>query len=161
MQWRTIRFDWRVKFQAFADTHNRNSVQTDFARNNYDIAHLRHIWGDVHAFGNYTDTARVDKNTVAFAALDNFRIAGDDAHIRNFRGLAHRTHNSAKIFHLETFFDDKPRAQKQRLCAAHRHIVDRAVDCQIADVTAREEQRIDDERIRGICEPCAVLPNCI
>ncbi len=112
MQRSAIRENRRVKFQTFADAHNRNAVQTDFAGNDDDIARLRQIRRDIYSFGNNADAARVNKNAVAFAALDNFRVAGHDAHICNERGAAHRIDNSAEIFHLETFFDDKTRAQK-------------------------------------------------
>ena len=57
---------------------------------------------------------RINKNAVAFSAINDFRIARHDTHSGNFRGAAHRIDNCAQAFHLKTFFNDKTRTQKQR-----------------------------------------------
>src|SRR5262249_39835629 len=62
-------------------------------------------------------------------------------------GATDRGENAPEIFERETFFQDQREREAERSRAAHREIVDRAVDCELTDVTAREKDRRDDERV--------------
>ena len=62
-----------------------------------------------------------------------------------------------QIFYGEAFFQNEACREIERTRAAHRQIVDRAVDRQTAYVAARKEDGIDDVGIGRVSEPDGVL----
>ena len=61
--------------------------------------------------------------------------------------MLHRRDDCAQRVHLQAFFQNESGAQVERACATHGEIVDRAIDCEIADVAAGKNQRAHNERI--------------
>ena len=61
-----------------------------------------------------------------------------------------------KFFGEQALFQDERRRKIQRTGAAHGEIVDRAVDCQSADVAAGKENRRNHERVGGESQARAV-----
>ena len=98
---------------------------------------------------DHADARRIDKDSVALALVDDFRVAGDQLHVGFGGGLLHRGNDGAECFHLESFFENESCAQVERARAAHREIVHRAIDGEIADIAAGENQGADNEGIRG------------
>ena len=108
---------------------------------------------DFHARRDPADAGRVDEDAVAFAAIDDLRVAGDDPHAGRSGGLGHRGHDAAERFHRQALFEDEARAEICRPGPGHRQVVDGSVDGQLADVAAGEEQRADDEPVGGEGQP--------
>jgi len=96
---------------------------------------------DAQACRRYAYAGGADEDTVTLALLHHLGVAGDDGH----SGLAcrrrHGLNDAFQIGQRETFFQDETGRQVQRLGPRHRHIVDRAMHREAADVAAREEQR--------------------
>ena len=66
--------------------------------------------------------------------------------------MRHGLHNPAKFLGRQPFFQDERSREIQRPRAAHRQIVDGAIDRQPSDVAAGKEHRRNDESIRGECQ---------
>ena len=101
---------------------------------------------------DHADARRVDVHAVALASFDDLRVSSDDGHAGSRRGLAHRCHNALQRFDGKTFFEDEAGAQRQRARAAHRQVVHRPVDRQLADRSAGEEQRPHHVGVGGECQ---------
>ena len=89
--------------------------------------------------------------------FDDFRIPCDQPHSRVFGGLLHGRCHTTEQRYRQTLLQNKPNTEIERLCAAHREIVDGAIDRKCADVAAGKEQWVDDiaigrERQPGIPE---------
>jgi len=93
-----------------------------------------------------------DVESVAFAALDDFGVAGDDRNAGGRSGVAHGGHDALERLGGETFFEDEAGAEPERTGAAHGEVVDSAVDGELADVAAGEEERGDDVGVGGESE---------
>ena len=65
------------------------------------------------------------------------------------RGRGQRLRDPAERLEWEALLEDEGGAEEQRPGAAHRKVVDRAVDGERPDVAAAEEERLDDEGIGG------------
>ena len=105
---------------------------------------------------DHADAGGVDEEAVALAAVDHLGVAGDDR-ARPPRRAAARIDATTRQqrLHRQAFLEDEAGAQEQRPRAAHRQVVDRAVDRQRADVAAGEEQRPHDVGVGGEREPRA------
>ena len=90
-----------------------------------------------------------DEDLVALAAIDDLGVTGDELHAGFKRGITHGFHHALQFFGRQALFENERRRQVQRTSTAHGEIVDRAVDCQPADVAAGEKNRSDYERIGG------------
>ena len=87
------------------------------------------------------------------APFHDFCVAGNDAHPCRCGGLGHLLHHGDKFAERKTFLQDEGGTQEGGLGAAHCQIVDRAVDCQVADRSAGEKQRPHDIGIGREGEP--------
>ena len=99
------------------------------------------------------DAGGGDVAAVGLAALDDLGVAGDDLHAGGLRGRGHRGDDPLQVGDREALLQDEPGRQVQRPGAAHGQVVHRAVDGQVADVAAREEQRRDHVGVGGEGQP--------
>ena len=106
---------------------------------------------------------RVDEDAVAFAAIDDLGVPGDDPHARLAAGRAidSTTRRSVSIGRPSSRM--KP-ALARAAGAAHRQVVHRAVNRQLADVAAGKEQRPHHEGVGGEGQPAprisTTAPSC-
>ncbi len=114
------------------------------ARKNNNIADGGVGGGDVCARFCHTDPGGVDEYFVTASSRGHFGVAAYDFHPCLERGISHGLHDRSQIFDGEPLFENQPHRQGYRLCAAHGQIVDGAVDGQIADVAAREKNRVNN-----------------
>ena len=89
----------------------------------------------------------IDEDSVAFAFVDDFRIACHQLHICLRGGILHRCDDGAQRFHFQPFFKNKSGTQIKGPRAAHGKVIYCAVNREITDVASRENQRTNDERI--------------
>ena len=107
---------------------------------------------EIDAVGNRPDAGRRDVEPVGLAALDDLRVAGDDRDAGRARGGAHRGDDAPQVGDRESLLDHEAGRQPARLRADHREVVDGAVDGELADVAARELERMHDVGIGRECE---------
>ncbi len=88
-----------------------------------------------------------NEHPVALAGLDHLGIPGDHRHPRLAAGRAHRADDARELGEGEAFLEDEAGGKIERPRAHHRHIVDRAMHRQAADVAPRKEQRRNHVRI--------------
>src|SRR5262249_53480567 len=112
------------------------------------IADPRAIRVDSHARSDYADPRGIYENLVPLAAINDFCVAGHKADARSVRSLPHRSQDKREVLSRKSFFDDEGSRKIKRLRAAHREIIDRAMNGEFADIAARKENRFDDV---GIC----------
>ena len=99
----------------------------------------------------------VDVDAVALAALDDLRVAGRDDHARlppRRRAIEAATRRSSAT--AKPSSTTNAGREHERPCAGDGEIVDRAVDGELADVAAGEEERLDDVGVGREREPRAV-----
>ena len=63
--------------------------------------------------------------------------------------VAHRRDDRSEDFEFQTLFEDEAGGQPDGLGPAAGKVVDGSVDGEVADVAAREEQRVDDVGVGG------------
>jgi hypothetical protein len=124
-------------------------VIADRAREEDAVAGLRTAEGRAHA----PDAGGGDEQAVGATALDHLGVAGDDSDTGRLGCARHRPRDAAEIIQWETLLDHEACAEPHRLGPCHGEVVDGSVDGQLADVAAREEERLDHERIGGEREP--------
>ena len=107
----------------------------------------------------HADAGGGDVAAVGLAALDDLGVAGDDLHAGRPRPRRHRRDDPPQVGDREALLEDEAGRQVQRPRAGHRQVVDRAVDGEVADVAAGEEQRRDDVGVGGERQPRAVRPS--
>ena len=120
------------------------------------VARPRAVRRKFHARSNNSDSRRIDKQSVGAAFLHDLRVSGNHGYPGAFGGSLQRLRQPAKGFERQSFFDDERGAQKERLGSSHGEIVDRAVNRERSDVTARKKQWLDDVGIGGECQSAAV-----
>jgi hypothetical protein len=88
--------------------------------------------------------------------VHDFGVAGDDLDVGLARRCGHRARDAAQQLDRAAFLDDRRARKIKRGGAADREIVDRAAHRELADIAAREKQRVDDIRVGGEREAVAV-----
>ena len=126
---------------------------TDVARDDDVIARAGLLGSDAQARGYDADTGGVDEKAVRAAFSDNLGVAGDNRDPGGGGGSAHGVGDGTEHLHLQALFEDESGRQPQRLCPAARQVVDGAVDGEVADVAAREEQGVDHVGVGGQSDP--------
>ena len=63
---------------------------------------------------DHADAGRIDEDAVSFAALDHFRVAGDDAHARGRGRRGHRLHDAPQLIHRQPFLQDEAGREIER-----------------------------------------------
>ena len=119
---------------------------------------------NVHFVRHDANARSVDENFVGLAAIDNFRIAGDELDAGVIGCGMHRLHHAPEILHRQSFLQNETRRQIERTRAAHCQVVNGSMNREFADVAAREKDRAHDKRIGAECHPFAVqrknAPSC-
>ena len=145
-----------AEVDALAHAHDRHAVFADVAGDDDVVAGACAFGSDVHSVGHQPDAGGVDEEPVRTALSDDLGVPGDDADARLCRGLAHRLGDGAEDLDLQALLDDESRRQSEGLSTAAGEVVDGAVDGEVADVAAGEEQRVDHVGVGGQRDPPAV-----
>lgn len=145
-----VALDGALEGEVGARGHDRHAVAPQVAAEDHGVSRADGRGGDGEVVLDHADAGGGDVEAVAFAALDDFGIAGDDGDAGGGGGVAHGGDDALERGGGETFFEDKAGTEPERAGAAHAEIIDGAVDGELADVAAGEEERTDDVRIR--CE---------
>jgi len=96
-------------------------------------------------FINYSNSGRVDENSIPLSLIDDFRIACYELYAGFGGGIAHRGHYCPQRRHLEALFENESSAEVKGSRTAHGKIIDCAVYREIADIPSWEHQRADNE----------------
>src|SRR5438046_8206093 len=96
---------------------------------------------------DHADTGCGDEDLIAFAAVDDLGIAGDELYAGLSGGGAHGLDDPAQIINRQAFFEDEGGREIQRAGAAHHQIVHRAVNREPADIAAPKEDRSYNEGV--------------
>lgn len=102
-----------------------------------------------------SDPGRGDVAAVGLAALHHLGVPGHDRHLRRRGGPRHRRADPPQVLDREALLQDETGRQVQRPGPAHRKVVHGAVDGEVADVAAGEEQRGDHVGVGREREPRA------
>ena len=154
--------------QALAHRHDRDAVDGDRAAHEDDVARRARARGEITTpGGTIADARHVDEDAVALAAVHDLRVARDDrARPRRRRRAASRPTIRPRSAIGRPSSRMKPGRERERLRAAHREVVHRAVDGEGADVAAGEEERAGstnesvEKRERGRRRPSRIAPSC-
>lgn len=117
-----------------------NAVVAHRPGENDHVARLGQRPADFAVVADDAHTGGVDVEAVGFAALDDFRVPGDDLHPRLGRRDLHRFHHPRQHGHVEPFLQNESGGQIEGRRPHHRQIVHRTADRQPADVAAGKEQ---------------------
>src|SRR6185312_3249971 len=145
--------DVGVDGQVAAGQHDGHPVLADRPRQHHLVAGPHEAAGQLPAFGDHADARGGDVDTVGSALADNLRVAGDDLHTRLRRGFAHVGDDFAEFGDFEALLDDERRRQPLWPRARHREVIDRSVDGDVADGSARKAPRRNDKRVGREREP--------
>jgi len=146
---RAIADKGRFELQALPLGHDRQTMVTDRPAEDDHITRAGAPGRDIHALGDETHARRIDEHAVTAAPLDDLGISRDDAHAHFSRRGRLGSDDAFQIIERETFLDNIAGGEPQGLGAAHRQIVHRAADGELANVPAGKEERLHDERVRG------------
>ena len=151
-----VRLDVRLDVQLAAGQHDRDAVVADRAGHDDRVSRPGQRDPELgRILGDQADSGRVDVAAVGLALLHHLGVAGDDLDAGRRGGRLHRLGDADQVGDSEALLEDEPGRQVQRGGAGHRQVVDGAVDGEVADVAAGEEQRRDDVGIGGEREPGA------
>jgi hypothetical protein len=103
----------------------------------------------VLSFRHDADAGGGDEDPVALAAINDLGVPRDQDHPGHLARLAHRADDAAQVFQRQPLLQDEGGRQELRHGAADGEVVDRAVDRQLADVAAGEEQGAHHKRVGG------------
>src|SRR5512133_1306163 len=96
-----------------------------------------------------TDACRVDEDAVPLAPVDHLRIPGDELDTGGIGALPHGPNDPPEHLHRQALLEDEARAQEEGSCATRGEVVHGSGDGELADVSAREEEWLDDVGIGG------------
>jgi hypothetical protein len=146
------------KLDPLAHRHDGDAVIADGSRDEDAVAGPGGVDGEGNPRRHHADTRSGNEYLVALAAVHNLGVARDQLDAGRGTRRPHGGDDAAQVVQRQAIFQDEGRRQVQRPGAADRQIVDGAVDGQLADVAAGEEQRPDHERIRreGKAQPFAL-----
>jgi hypothetical protein len=99
-----------------------------------------------------SDSRRIDKYPVSFAARHDFGVTGDNSDPGTIGSPLHGSQNPGKLVFAESFFKDQAHTHPERFRSHHGKVVDRSVHGEIADIATGEKYRIDDKGIGRKCE---------
>lgn len=110
---------------------------------------------EIDARRHDSDPRRGNRQPVAPAPLDHLRVAGHDCHAGLLGRGRHPRDDSHELGDRQALFEDEGGREIERHRPAHRQIVDRAVDGELADRAAGKLERPHDEGIGRESEPAA------
>jgi hypothetical protein len=152
---RTVAFDGALEFQALSLAHDRHAMIADVAAEDDLVAAAGAICRYADVMLDHADTGCGDEDLVAFTAVDDLGIAGDELYAGLSGGSAHGLDDRAQIVDRQAFFEDEGGREIHRAGAAHRQIVHRPVNRAPADIAARKKDWRYDEGVGGEGEPRA------
>jgi hydrogenase maturation protein HypF len=141
VQRRGVRANVCLDVQLTAGQHDRDAVITDRPGHDDGVTRLRPRDAKGAVPVDETDPGGVDIAAVSLAPLHDLRVPGDDADARRRGGIPHGLGDPGQVGDREALLEDEAGRQVHRRRARHRQVVDGAVDGQVADVAAGEEQR--------------------
>jgi hypothetical protein len=153
VQRRGVGFDVRFDVQLAAGQHDRDAVVADRPGHDDGVARPGPRHAQAHVRFDEADPRGVDVAAVGLALLHHLGVAGDDLHPGRGGGVPHGLGDLVQVGDREAFLEDEPGRQVQRGRAGHGQVVHRAVDGQVADVAAGEEQRRDHVGVGGERHP--------
>jgi len=153
---RSVALDVRLEPEVAARDHHRHAVVAERAREEHTIPRLHPIGADVDAGSQGPDARGVHVQAVGVAALDHLGVAGRDRDACGLCGPGHVTGDPAEIGDREALLDHEAGGKPERHRAGDGQVVDRAVHRQIADRSARKEDRLDDVGVGREREPRAL-----
>ncbi len=149
IQGRAIGEQFRLEGQAFSLAEDGDAVVAQGTADQDHVAGLGPVRADGDTLTHDAHAGGVDVDAVAMAALDHLRVASDDLDPGLARRFCHRAHHPLQHLNLQSLFQDESSGEPERPGAAHRHIVDGAVDSQRTDVAAGEKERANGEGVGG------------
>jgi hypothetical protein len=144
-----------VSLAIAASNPSPSPVIGDRPADEHRVAGLHPPGPELDARRHHSDARGCDREPVAAAPLDDLRIAGDDSHARPPRRRPHQGHDFHQVGDRKALFENEGGREEQGHRAAHRQVVDRAVDSQLADRAAGKDERLHDVGIGREGEPAA------
>jgi hypothetical protein len=131
-------------------------VHADVTADDDDVARTCAFRPDVDAVGDEPDPGGVDEHPVPGSGVHDLGVAGHQSHPGGPRRPSHGLGHPREVRETGALGEDEAGREHERTGAGHREIVDRAVDGQVADGPAGEEQRLHDVRVGGERQPDAL-----
>src|SRR6185437_7807212 len=149
VQRRGVRHHVRLDVEFAARQHDRDAVVAHRPGHDDRVTRpgSRHPERDVAR--QDADPGGVDVAPVGLAPLHDFRVPRDDGDTSRRGGVPHGGREPDQVGDGEALLEDEPGRQVHRRGTGYGQVVDRAVDRQVADVPAGEEQRGHHERVGG------------
>ncbi len=97
-QRRAVALDRGFEFQALAGGHYRDAVTAEVAAENDRVAGLDAARRNRQIVLDDADAGRVDKDLVAFSAVDHLCVAGDEMYAGRVGRLPHRLDDPPQFF---------------------------------------------------------------
>ena len=149
-QRRAVAFDGRLEREPLAHRHDRHAVPADVAAQQHrvarpDAARAR----SARSCSTMPMPAVLMKMPSPLPRSTTFVSPVTSCTPAAARPPLHRRDDAPQRLHRQPLFEDEARAQIERPRAAHRQVVDRAVDRQRADVAARERTAAGRRRSRS------------
>ena len=139
--------------EVAARDHDGHAVIGERAGEEHPVARPDALRAEVDAVGHRPDAGRRHVEPVGLAAFDDLRVAGDDRDSGCPGGGPHRGDDAPQVGNRKALLDHESGRQPERPRADHREVVDGAVDGELADVAARELERVHDVRVGREREP--------
>lgn len=154
-QGRAVALDLHAELQALAHTHDRHAMRADRAADDHYVARDHPLRTEVDADRDEADPGGVDEDAVAVTGVHDLGVAGRHLDARRARGCAQRVGHACDDRYLHAFLQDETAGEVGGPGSAHGQVVDGAVDREVADAAAGEEQRSHDVRVGGEGQPGA------
>ena len=148
--------DVRLESQVASRQHHRHPVVGNGAGDEDAIAALDAIGAQPPAGRDDADPGRCHVQPVGCAPADDLGVTGDDRHTGRGGRLGHVGDDLAELVDRRSPPRDERGREPVRPGAHHGEVVDRPVDGEVTDRSARETERLHHERIGGERQRLAV-----
>ena len=142
-----VRLHRRVELELPAREHDRRPVVADRPRDEDAVARAQVRRRQLRPRIDRADPGRAQVHLVGVAALDDLGVARDDLDARGGGRRGDRLDLRAQHVGVEPLLEHHGEADGLGAGARDSEVVDRAVDGQLADRTAGEADRLDDEAV--------------
>ena len=144
MHGRGVALEVGLELEVAAGDEHGHPVVGEGAGDEHAVAGKHSPGAELDALGDEADPGCRDVDPVALAALDDLRVARGDHDAGPSRGGSHRCGDPPQVRDGEALLDDEAGREGEWPRARHGEVVDGAVDGELADVSAGEEERLDD-----------------